>query len=72
MNTGLNANVVKSRWPMQFDILAYVGNGLWIQADPGIGSVATLNGRTSNNRWFDTPVTTHRWQLLAQPISNSQ
>jgi uncharacterized membrane protein YfcA len=53
-------------------ILAYVGNGLWIQADPGIGSVATLNGRTSNNRWFDTPVTTHRWQLLAQSISNSQ
>jgi NlpC/P60 family len=46
-------------------ILAYAGDGLWIQADPEIGSVATLNGRTADNRWFDTPVTTHRWQLLA-------
>ncbi len=47
-------------------ILAYVGEGLWIQADPGIGSVATLNGRTGDNDWFLTPVTTHRWTLLAQ------
>jgi hypothetical protein len=45
-------------------ILAYLGDGLWIQADPGIGAVATLPGRTEDNNWFDTPVTTHRWQLL--------
>lgn len=47
-------------------ILAYVGDGLWIQADPGIGAVKSLAGRTEDNSWFDTPVTTHRWQLLAR------
>jgi hypothetical protein len=46
-------------------ILAYVGDGKWIQADPGIGAVATLDGRTDNNLWFRTPVKTHRWKLLA-------
>lgn len=45
-------------------ILAYAGDGQWIQADPGIGAVATLDGRTDNNSWFGAPVTTHRWQLL--------
>ncbi len=45
-------------------ILAYAGDGRWIQADPGIGCVATLDGRTADNGWFRVPVTTHRWQLL--------
>jgi hypothetical protein len=47
-------------------VLAYVGAGRWIQADPGIGAVVTLDGRTDDNGWFLTPVTTHRWQLLTQ------
>ena len=47
-------------------ILAYAGNGKWIQADPGIGAVATLDGRTDDNCWFGTPVTTHRWHILAK------
>ena len=47
-------------------VLAYVGDGRWIQADPGVGAVVTLDGRTGDNGWFLTPVTTHRWQLLAQ------
>lgn len=47
-------------------ILAYVGGGRWIQADPGIGAVATLDGRTDDNVWFRRPVTTHRWQLFSQ------
>jgi hypothetical protein len=46
-------------------ILAYAGNGQWIQADPGIGAVATLDGRSDDNVWFGTPVTTHRWRLLS-------
>lgn len=46
-------------------ILAYSGDGRWIQADPGIGTVATLDGRTDDNVWFRTPVTTHRWRVLA-------
>ena len=45
-------------------ILAYAGDGKWIQADPGIGSVATLDGRKDKNGWFTVPVTTHRWSLL--------
>lgn len=48
-------------------ILAYAGDGKWIQADPGIGAVATLSGRTADNVWFHTSVTTHRWQVFAQP-----
>ena len=47
-------------------VLAYVGDGRWIQADPGTGAVVTLDGRTGANRWFLTPVTIHRWQILAQ------
>ena len=47
-------------------VLAYAGDGRWIQADPGFGAVVTLDGRTSDNGWFFIPVTTHRWQLLAQ------
>ena len=53
-------------------ILAYAGEGQWIQADPGIGSVVTLDGRTDDNSWFRTPVTTHRWQLLAHSINSHQ
>jgi hypothetical protein len=45
-------------------ILAYIGDENWIQADPGLGRVATLNCRTSNNIWFSTPVTLHRWTIL--------
>lgn len=47
-------------------ILAYVGNGMWIQADPSIGKVATLHGREDDNTWFKVPVTTHRWSLLEE------
>lgn len=47
-------------------IMAYAGNGQWIQADPGIGVVATLHGRKDKNVWFQTPVTTHRWQWFVR------
>jgi len=47
-------------------ILAYVGDDQWIQADPGIGAVATLDGHADDNAWFRMPVTTHRWQVLSQ------
>lgn len=45
-------------------ILAYVGDGRWIQADPGVGSVATLDGRIDDNDWFRAIVTTHRWKFF--------
>ena len=46
-------------------ILAYAGDGQWIQADPGIASVATLDGRLDKNTWFKVNVTMHRWRLIA-------
>lgn len=45
-------------------VLAYLGDGYWIQADPGLGKVATLHGTRDKNRWFETPITTHRWTIL--------
>lgn len=48
-------------------VIVYIGDDNWIQADPGIGSVATLNGRTSDNSWFKVPVTLHRWKILVTP-----
>jgi len=47
-------------------VLVYMGEERWIQADPGIGRVALLNGRKDENEWFNTPVTVHRWQLISQ------
>jgi cell wall-associated NlpC family hydrolase len=46
-------------------VMVYIGGDLWIQADPGIGKVAVLNGRTDANHWFKVPVTMHRWSVLA-------
>ena len=49
-------------------VLAYAGDGKWIQADPGIRSVATLDGKKDDNGWFRIPVTIHRWRVLDQDI----
>lgn len=46
-------------------MLAYVGEGKWIQADPEVGHVVTLDGRKDKNSWFTAPVSMHRWRLLA-------
>lgn len=48
-------------------VLVYAGSGLWIQADPVIGHVATLPGRSGSNSYFDTRVRPYRWRLLADP-----
>lgn len=47
--------------------LVYLGQGKWIQADPGIGHVATLHGQSDSNTWFEEPVTFHRWKILSAP-----
>lgn len=46
-------------------VLIYVGEDQWIQADPGLGEVAILNGRTDSNPWFRSPVAMYRWRELA-------
>ncbi len=48
-------------------VLVYLGEDRWIQADPGIGAVAILHGRKDENVWFASPVTMHRWSILAGP-----
>lgn len=45
-------------------LLVYLGEDHWIQADPGLGKVAILNGRKDRNPWFQIPTTLHRWQVL--------
>lgn len=47
--------------------LVYAGEGKWIQADPGLGIVTTLEGRTVENPWFRVPVTIHRWLIFDSP-----
>ena len=45
-------------------VLAYLGEDVWIQADPGIGAVAILNGKTDENSWFESKVSIHRWSVF--------
>jgi len=52
-------------------LLAYAGGDNWIQADPGVGSVVTLNARTAHNPWFECEVSIHRWSVLAGPTRAS-
>ena len=54
----------------EMHILAYAGDGMWIQAAPEVGSVATLHGRDDENLWFTIPVTMHRWALLSSGGNN--
>ncbi len=44
--------------------LVYLGGDQWIQADPGLGRVAIYDARNTDDSWFDSPVTIHRWTLL--------
>ncbi len=48
-------------------MLAYVGDGQWIQADPGLGTVALQHGKNDSNGWFDVPVNLFRWTVLSEP-----
>lgn len=44
-------------------VLAYLGQGLWIQADPSVNLVHVAH-RTSTNPWFGMPVRLMRWHEL--------
>ncbi len=45
-------------------VLAYIGDGRWIEADPDLHRVVTLAAPVPDNAWFDTPVSLVRWTLL--------
>lgn len=43
-------------------VLAYLGAGEWIEADPIVGRVIRLDVATSDNEWLDVPVVHIRWR----------
>lgn len=45
-------------------IMAYLGEHLWIEADPGAGSVIIVNAPAVGNVWFQTPMKVVRWSVL--------
>jgi hypothetical protein len=45
-------------------VLAYLGDGEWIQADPAVGHVLTLRAPSSDSPWFHVPVRVVRWRAL--------
>ena len=47
--------------------LGYLGDHLWIEADPGEGKVIQVNARTTKNGWFLKPVSVMRWRFLDTP-----
>jgi hypothetical protein len=44
-------------------ILAYLGDGRWIQADPNAGKVI-IEAVPSKNSWMQGPVKIVRWRVL--------
>ena len=45
-------------------IMAYLGDHRWIEADPGIGRVITVNAPSTDNPWFQSPMNIVRWSVL--------
>lgn len=43
---------------------ALVGEGRWLQADPGSDRVVLLHGTRDRNEWFGVEVALHRWAVL--------
>ncbi len=48
-------------------VMAYLGEGEWIEADPGVGLVIRARVPVMDNPWFDKPVTVVRWRQFEQP-----
>ncbi len=45
-------------------LMVFLGDGEWIQADPGSSRVTIEKPVMCGNVWFDAQVTMHRWMLL--------
>lgn len=45
-------------------VLAYLGSGQWIEADPSIGKVVIVQAPVAKNPWFQEPVNVLRWTEL--------
>lgn len=51
-------------------ILAHVGGGRWIQADPGAGAVILVDAATSDNEWLRLPMNIVRWHELGESATS--
>lgn len=47
--------------------LAYLGDHVWLEADPGERKVIRFDARTAKNNWVRTPISVLRWRLLDLP-----
>jgi hypothetical protein len=45
-------------------VLAYLGDQLWIEADPMAKRVLTVNAPSPDNAWFQQPMKIVRWRVL--------
>jgi len=45
-------------------VMAYLGDKIWIEADPGIGRVVTASAPSETNIWFGEPMRIVRWKIL--------
>ncbi len=45
-------------------VLAYLGDGEWMEADPGLGKVIRARVPADDNPWFKAPVQVLRWREL--------
>lgn len=50
--------------------LAYLGDHVWLEADPGEGKVIRVNTATPRNPWMNVPVSVLRWRFLEVPFRN--
>jgi NlpC/P60 family len=50
----------------EIHVVAALGNGVWIEADPSQGRVLVLPFG-SENAWLKVPATLVRWQILTEP-----
>ncbi len=48
-------------------VMAYLGNGQWIAADPSPGKVVTFTIPEKENSYFSTPMNLVRWRILEDP-----
>lgn len=53
-------------------VLVYLGDHRWIQADPMGAKVVVEDARTTENGWFGSAVTLHRWSMLAGSSLNAE
>ena len=48
--------------------LAYLGDHVWLEADPNEGKVIRVSTTSSHNLWMNQPVSVLRWRFLEPPF----